>query len=152
MSAIEIEGYKERKFYGEFVGVLVKAVYGRSPSSDTWKRWREWAGIAKRRKEYSWEQLCFMVAIAAVRKDSPRNYPEMDARRIQELANSLELQERVALAVAEKDKHGIIGREIIPHYRSLGLKIQRSRLYRAIPDFSTSHLYTLDVVKIALGY
>lgn len=141
-----------REFYPELVTALVKAMYGKTPSNDAWKKWREWAGVGKRSKVYSWEQLCFILAIAAIRRRSPKNNPELNANQVALFAGDVAFQEKIANAIGEVDKVGIVGRGIVSHYARQGLKVTEHQLRYRIDDFKAKRIYDEGFLKIAIGY
>lgn len=119
---------------------------GKKLASQTWVNWRRWAGVTNGAKYLSWEQLCKLAAIAAIRRDGSNR--ELDMADINRLAKSPELQEDLAQAVKDLDSKGILGYNIPTYLYAEGIVVKTYDLYNKMKDFSLKATYQEDQLRV----
>ena len=144
---------KERRFPSGDVRRCLDVAYGRRVSNDAYRNWRGWAGVGGGWATY--DQFCFLLAIAVIRRSqrgSRLERTELERRQVVEIAESLEIQEMVAGAIAQTDSLGLVcGRDLPAALEQHGYQISRSSLYRLIHNFSQGRYYRLDKIVEAIA-
>lgn len=138
---------QQRTFTSEFVRRWVRGVYGGELQPATWNRWRTWAKMPKGVQTYTWEQLCFLSAIALIRyKDKVLGHSptrQLCRSEVDLVANSLELQEPLAQIVRRMDAEGRVAGKDAPTV----LGVDRATLYRNVPGFHTRNSYSVEYLR-----
>jgi len=149
MNALDLPN---RVFSTEFAKVFCRKTYGHRINKTTWCNWRSWADIPLRRRSCTYEQLCFLVAIAQVRgedRDLGKGfYPELSCSRVKVLADDPSFQERIVSGVRFIDDSAIVmGRDAPRALRLNGVEASLRSLYRNVPNFSAQKMYQLSDLK-----
>lgn len=138
---------KQRSFPAAFAKTYAIRVYGSEPSPNTWRNWREWAGISKGATMFSFEQVCTLAAIATIR--STDRVRQLRKSEILAIANSLELHEQIAAVIEFMDRADLVsGKDIVQALNVRGVEISLSTLYRRMREFnvkfSLQNVYPVD--------
>lgn len=141
---------RERLFSSKVARISCEKVYGSSISQGAWSNWRSWAGVSRHNRLVRFDEFCLLIAIAHTRKSN--QYGELFRGDIEDLANSLLVQEAVAAAIREMDFRGAIeGRNVEKALRKQGIHVSRATLYRKIPGFSMDNLYSIWYLEAMCG-
>lgn len=140
---------KQRQFPIAFAKAYCKRIYG-EPAKDTWRNWRQWAGVGKGAMLVNFDQLCCLAAIATIRVQQPRQ--ELKRKDVKALAESLEIQEPIAAVIEHMDKTEIIaGCNALDALQCRGIQTNLRALYRKVPKFSQNRTYTARYLKLMVG-
>jgi len=137
------QSLKQRVFPISIAKAYVVRIYNRNPSPDTWKNWREWAGISKGRMYISFDQFCFLAAIATIRVCD--RYRELNREEVEAMANSLAIQEPLAQLIYYIDStEKVVGGDAIDALKARGIETTLRDLYRKVPKFSKQTIYPIN--------
>lgn len=138
----------ERRFPSAIVRACCEKVYGKSIATGTYRNWRSWAGVKKAAKYFSFEQFCFVIAIAEVRRRTYPNAPELARPDIELIAKSVEIQEAISKTTQRLDEMGFVcGRDAVKALEDRGYKISRTNLYHKVPRFSALKVYRISYLE-----
>lgn len=150
MTGQEKIDFQERLFSSKVAKISCERIYGKKISRDAWTNWRSWAGISQRGRLIRFDEFCLLVAISYTRRSNQRG--ELFRGDIEDLANSLLVQEAVAAAIREMDFRGAVeGRNVEKALRKQGIHVSRATLYRKIPGFSMDNLYSIWYLEAMCG-
>lgn len=136
---------KDRRFSSAIAKACCQKVYGRAIHPSTYRNWRSWAGVKKGVKDLSFEEFCFLVAIAEIRCRTFPVAPELSRVDVQTVADSVEIQAAIVAAIEKMDSLGFVyGRDAVKALSDRGLNVGRTNLYNLVPGFSASKIYRLD--------
>lgn len=145
---------KARSLPSSIAKVCCERVYGKSIAPATWSNWRRWAGISNRAREIDFDQFCFLVAIAEIRR---RQFPvthtsELIYAEVLAISQSVEVQLAVSGAIREMDFRGFVsGRHAAIALAEKGLSVARSTLYKKVPGFSLDRVYAIAYLELMCG-
>jgi|GEM_PF-973770 len=139
--------FRHRAFPGAMVRSICDRTYGSRISAEAWKNWRKWADVPQSKRAYTFEQFCFLYAIALIRSDENNRYRELRLREIAKIAESLETQELLAGFVQFFDSELIVGKDAPIALAARGVKVSLKSLYRNVPGFSTGKIYQVEHLK-----
>jgi len=149
MNALDLPN---RVFSTEFAKAFCRKIYGHRINKTTWANWRSWTGIPFRQRSCTYEQLCFLVAIAQIRGED-RNlgkgfYPELSRPKVRALAENPNFQERMVSGIRFIDDSAIVmGRDAPRALQLHGVETSLRSLYRNVPNFSAQKMYQLNELK-----
>ena len=146
---------KQRVFTTDFAKVFCRKIYRFPINKATWGNWRRWSGIPARSRECSYEQLCFIVAIAYMRAEAREfgdgYYQELKSSDVENIATSPSFQQMIAEGISFIDGNGLIaGRDIPRFLRITGNTVTSRTLYRKIPGFSLNKVYKFSDIETAI--
>lgn len=145
---------KARSLPSSIAKVCCERVYGKSIAPATWSNWRRWAGIGNRAREIDFDQFCFLVAIAEIRR---RQFPsahtsELIYDEVLTISQSIEVQSAASAAIREMDLRGFVwGRHAAIALAGKGLSVARSTLYEKVPGFSLDRIYPIEYLELMCG-
>lgn len=141
---------KQRKFPTRMVRDCCSVIYGKPISRDAWTQWRRWSGVQARSRYLSFEQFCYLAAIAWIRGHQLQHgNPRTELRRteIDVIANGVELQSEIKRLLDIVDVDRCIGRDAPLALAARGLDVSLRSLYRNVPGFNTQTVYKLDYLE-----
>jgi len=139
---------KSRIFASGMVKQYCTALYGKAIANDAWVKWREWAGLTRRRRSFTFEQFCFVAAIATIRSMGGYNKRQLRESEILKQANSVELQNCIAEAIAYLDALGVVsGFDAVEELQRRGIETNRRALSRKVPGFSCYGVYKVTYLE-----
>lgn len=146
MNDLEI---KQRYFPVSMVKAYASRIYGKI-SKNAWHNWRSWANVPKGAMLVTFDQFCFIAAIATLRTQHPRR--ELSRSEVQQIANSLDLQTSIAAVIEFMDNSGTIaGSDAIKALQIRGKRVSLRSLYRKIPAFSLHKFYSIEYLEKLLA-
>ena len=139
---------KERVFAGVVARSLCERTYGGKISDDAWGNWRKWIKIPSYRREYTFQELCWLYAIAKLRSNPKNRYRQLGAVEINEIAKSLDTHEMIESLIHMIDESGIVlGKDAALALAANGVNVSTRTLYRNVPGFSTNKTYKVKELK-----
>ncbi|MGL5061078.1 MAG: hypothetical protein ACRC62_13980 [Microcoleus sp.] len=136
----------ERTFDSPLVRRTCEKIYGSRVSPDAWTRWKGWAKV--KGKKYSFEQFCFMVAIAQCRHEN--RFAELSMKKLKAIAYSDATIQMIGSLVAYLDNEGwAMGWDILTALAAEGVDVDGATLKRVIPGMRPNCWYQVnDVLSI----
>ena len=142
-----VSAFRDRAFSGAMVRSVCDRTYGSRISSDAWKNWREWADVLPTKRSYTFEQFCFLYAIALIRSDEVDRYRQLREREIIKISESLETQKMLAEFIKFFDFELIVGKDAPIALAARGVKVSLKTLYKNVPGFSVGKIYQIEHLK-----
>jgi hypothetical protein len=141
------ERFRDRLFSGVMVKAICDRTYESRISNEAWKNWRSWARVPKRGRAYTFEQFCFLYAIALIRSDEDHRYRQLGRKEIRRIAESVETQEMMAGFIEFFDQDLIVGKDAPIALATRGVKVSIKTLYKNVPGFSTGKVYRIEDLR-----
>jgi len=141
------EVMRDRVLPGAMVRSICDRTYGSRISSEAWKNWREWADVSKSKRAYTFEQFCFLYAVALIRSNEEDRYRQLRRSEIRKISESLETQEVLAQFIEFFDADLIVGKDAPIALAARGVRVSLKTLYKNVPGFSTGKIYQVEHLK-----
>lgn len=138
---------RDRMLPGAMVRSICDRVYGSRISSEAWRNWREWADVPKHKRAYSFEQFCFLYAVASIRSNEFSRYRQLRSSEIRKISESIETQEMLAKFVEFFDTDLIVGKDAPIALAARGVRVSLKTLYKNVPGFSTGKIYQVEHLR-----
>ena len=142
-----VESFRGRVFSGAMVRSICDRTYGSRISADAWKNWRSWADVSPSKRTYTFEQFCFLYAIALIRSDEESRYRQLREKEIIKVSESLETQELLAEFIKFFDSELVVGKDAPIALAVRGVRVSLKTLYKNVPGFSTGKIYQVEHLK-----
>jgi len=138
---------RDRVFPAKMVRGICEWIYKGTISRSAWTKWREWAKVSKESRSYTFEQFCFLYAVASIRAKEENRYRELWGGEVEAIAKSLETEEALGEFVRFFDSQYVVGKDAPRRLAHDGVRVSARTLYRNVPGFNMNKIYQVDHLK-----
>ncbi len=138
---------RDRRFSGAMVRGICDHVHGSHVSRNAWGNWRTWAGVRADTRSYTFEQFCFLFAIASIRSKEEDKYRQLYKGEIEKIAESPETENTIGDFVRFFDSQYVVGKDAPRRLAHDGVKVSARTLYRNVPGFNMNKIYRVEQLR-----
>ena len=138
---------RDRRFSGAMVRDVCNRVYGSRISRNAWANWRAWAGVRADKRTYTFDQFCFLFAVALIRSRQTNRYRELAKSEIIAIAQDDETIKTLGDFVDFFDSRFVLGSDAPRLLAAKGVRVSMRTLYRNVPGFSMSKVYQVEHLR-----